>query len=56
MSVPGGGLSKEGSRWVAYRPGFFLHVQVLSRLFRRLFIEGLLAWPKLLVPLIKVLL
>jgi hypothetical protein len=43
MIVPGGGLSPDGSRWIACRPGFFLHVQLLSRLFRRLFIEGLLA-------------
>jgi hypothetical protein len=43
MIVPGGGLSPNGTRWVACRPGFFLHVRVLSRLFRRLFIEGLLA-------------
>jgi len=43
MIVPGGGLSPNGNRWVACRPGFFLHVRVLSRLFRRLFIEGLLA-------------
>ena len=43
MIVPGGGLSPDGSRWVACRPGFFLHVRVLSRLFRRLFLEGLLA-------------
>ena len=43
MIVPGGGLSPDGSRWVACRPGFFLHVRVLSRLFRRLFIDGLLA-------------
>lgn len=43
MIVPGGGLSPSGNRWVACRPGFFLHVRVLSRLFRRLFIEGLLA-------------
>ena len=43
MIVPGGGLSKGGNRWVACKPGFFLHVRVLSRLFRRLFIEGLLA-------------
>jgi len=43
MVVPGGGLSKDGNRWVACKPGFFLHVRVLSRLFRRLFIEGLLA-------------
>jgi hypothetical protein len=43
MIVPGGGLSPNGNRWVACKPGFFLHVWVLSRLFRRLFIEGLLA-------------
>ncbi len=43
MIVPGGGLSPAGNRWVACKPGFFLHVRVLSRLFRRLFIEGLLA-------------
>ena len=43
MIVPGGGLSPDGSRWIACKPGFFLHVRVLSRLFRRLFIEGLLA-------------
>ena len=40
--VPGGGLSPDGSRWIACRPGFFLPVKVLSRLFRRLFLEGLL--------------
>ena len=39
--VPGGGLSSDGTRWVACRPGFFLPVHVLSRLFRRLFIEEL---------------
>ena len=43
MVVPGGGLSPNGTRWIACKPGFFLHVRVLSRLFRRLFIEGLLA-------------
>jgi len=43
MIVPGGGLSPDGIRWIARKPGFFLHVRVLSRLFRRLFIEGLLA-------------
>ena len=42
MIVPGGGLSPDGTRWVACRPGFFLHVRVLSRLFRRLFLEGLM--------------
>jgi hypothetical protein len=39
--VPGGGLSLDGERWVACRPGFFLPVRVLSRLFRRLFLEQL---------------
>ena len=33
MIVPGGGLSEDGSRWVSSRPGFLLHVNVLSRLF-----------------------
>ncbi|MHB8622747.1 MAG: IS91 family transposase [Sulfuricaulis sp.] len=39
--VPGGGLSPDGDRWVACRPGFFLPVRVLSRLFRRRFLEAL---------------
>src|SRR4029453_16158008 len=39
--VPGGGLSLDGQRWVSCRPGFFLPVRVLSRLFRRLFLERL---------------
>jgi hypothetical protein len=39
--VPGGGLSPDGSRWIACRPGFFLSVRVLSRLFRRLFMQAL---------------
>ena len=39
--VPGGGLSLDGERWVACRPGFFLPVRVLSRLFRRRFLEEL---------------
>ena len=43
MIVPGGGISLDGERWVASRPGFFLPVRVLSRLFRRLFLERLLA-------------
>ena len=34
MIVPGGGLSEDGSRWIACRPNFFLPVRVLSRLFR----------------------
>jgi hypothetical protein len=37
--VPGGGLAPNGSRWVACRPGFFLSVRVLSRLFRRRFLK-----------------
>ncbi len=39
--IPGGGLSLDGDRWVACRPGFFLPVRVLSRLFRRRFLEKL---------------
>jgi hypothetical protein len=39
--VPGGGPSLDGLRWVACKPSFFLPVHVLSRLFRRLFLEGL---------------
>jgi hypothetical protein len=41
--VPGGGVSPAGERWVACRPGFFMPVRVLSRLFRRLFLEKLKA-------------
>jgi hypothetical protein len=41
--VPGGGLSPDGRRWVSSRSGFFLPVRVLSRLFRRLFLQGLRA-------------
>ena len=37
--VPGGGLSPDGSRWIACRPGFFLPVRVLSRVFRGKFID-----------------
>jgi hypothetical protein len=43
MIVPGGGLSPDGSRWIATRPNFFLPVLVLSRLFRRLMLEKLAA-------------
>ncbi len=39
--VPGGGVSLDGTRWVACKPGFFLPVRVLSRLFRRRFLEQL---------------
>jgi hypothetical protein len=41
--VPGGGLALNGKRWVSCRPSFFLPVRVLSRLFRRLFLEKLRA-------------
>jgi hypothetical protein len=39
--VPGGGPALDGKRWVACRPGFFLPIRVLSRLFRRLFLQNL---------------
>jgi hypothetical protein len=41
MIVPGGGISLDGTRWVACRPNFLLYVGVLSRLFRRLVLEKL---------------
>jgi hypothetical protein len=43
MIVPGGGISIDGTRWVSCKPGFFLPVRVLSRLYRRLFLEMLIA-------------
>jgi hypothetical protein len=50
MIVPGGGIAPAcpeqrsgGTRWIACRPGFFLPVRVLSRLFRRRFLEMLRA-------------
>jgi hypothetical protein len=43
MIVPGGGVSLDGKSWISCRPGFFLPVRVLSRLFRRLFLEKLIA-------------
>jgi hypothetical protein len=39
--VPGGGFSADGKQWIACKPGFFLPVRVLSRLFRRLFLDAL---------------
>ena len=39
--VPGGGFAAAGDRWVPCKPGFFLPVRVLSRLFRRRFLEEL---------------
>ena len=47
MIVPGGGIALDGERWVACRPGFFLPVRVLSKLFRRLFLDKLAAAYKL---------
>jgi hypothetical protein len=41
--VPGGGLSPDGQSWISCRKGFFLPVRVLSRLFRRLFLDQLAA-------------
>jgi len=41
--VPGGGPSLDATRWISCRPGFFLPVRVLSRLYRRLFLESLQA-------------
>jgi hypothetical protein len=43
MIVPGGGISPDGERWVPARPAFLLPVRVLARLFRRLFLDGLVA-------------
>src|SRR6201996_7525113 len=39
--VPGGGIAPDGDRWIACRPGFFLPVRVLSRMFRGLFLRYL---------------
>ena len=39
--VPGGGISLDGQRWIACRPGFFLPVKVLSRRFRKLYLRYL---------------
>lgn len=41
MIVPGGGLSADRAKWIACRKNFFLSVRVLSRLYRRLILEGL---------------
>ena len=41
--VPGGGISPDGKRWIACGPGSFLPVRVLSRVFQKLFLEGLTA-------------
>src|SRR5262249_25944252 len=41
MIVPGGGFSLDGQRWISCRPSYLLPVEVLSALFRRLFLEKL---------------
>jgi hypothetical protein len=41
MIVPGGGIALDGKHWMSCRPEFFLPVRVLSRLFRRLFLQQL---------------
>jgi hypothetical protein len=43
MIVPGGGIARDGSRWIAARPAFLLPVRVLGKLFRRLFMTQLIA-------------
>jgi hypothetical protein len=43
MIVPGGGLSRDRSRWISCKPNFLLPVRVLSKLFRRLMLEKLVA-------------
>ena len=43
MIVPGGGVSKDGKRWIGSRAKFLLPVRVLSKLFRRLFLTKLMA-------------
>ncbi|MGH1575336.1 IS91 family transposase [Methylobacterium sp. P31] len=43
MIVPGGGLLRDGTRWISAKPGFLLPVRVLAKLFRRLFLAGLIA-------------
>ena len=43
MIVPGGSIARDGTRWISSRPAFLLPVRVLGRLFRPLFLTGLLA-------------
>ena len=43
MIVPGGGLSADGQSWIPCKPHFFLPVRVLAKLFRRVFLEKLVA-------------
>jgi hypothetical protein len=41
--VPGGGVARDGQRWVACKPNFLLSVHALTKTFRRLFLDGLAA-------------
>jgi len=41
MIVPGGGIVRDGTRWISSRPDYLLPVKVLSRLFRRRMLEML---------------
>ncbi len=43
MIVPGGGIARDGTRWISSRPAFLLPVRVLGKLFRRLFLTRLTA-------------
>jgi hypothetical protein len=43
MIVPGGGIARDGNRWISSRPAFLLPVRVLGKMFRRLFLARLLA-------------
>ncbi|WP_081988141.1 IS91 family transposase [Sphingomonas sp. 37zxx] len=43
MIVPGGGIARDGTRWISSRPAFLLPVKVLGKLFRRLFLTRLMA-------------
>ena len=43
MIVPGGGIARDGTRWISSRPAFLLPVRVLGKLFRRLFLTRLIA-------------
>ena len=43
MIVPGGGIALDGQRWISSRPAFLLPVRVLGKLFRRLFLDRLVA-------------
>lgn len=43
MIVPGGGIARDGTRWISSHPAFLLPVKVLGKLFRRLSLIRLMA-------------